>query len=97
MKKVTHIVADIAAASREQSAGIEQVNTAIMRMDEGTQQNASLVEEAAAASEAIVTQAHALNELIARYKVGGTPPAAKPSPRGQGAADEAPRAARRSR
>ena len=41
-----------------------------MQMDEGTQQNAALVEEAAAASEAIVEQAHALNEMIARYKVG---------------------------
>ncbi len=69
VKKVTAIVAEIAAASREQSAGIEQVNKAIMRMDEGTQQNAALVEEAAAASQAIVTQAHALNGMIARYNV----------------------------
>ncbi len=70
VKKVTDIVAEIAAASREQSSGIEQVNKAIMRMDETTQQNAALVEEAAAASEAIVRQAHALTEMIARYKVG---------------------------
>jgi methyl-accepting chemotaxis protein len=70
VKKVTDIVAEIAAASREQSAGIEQVNKAIMRMDETTQQNASLVEEAAAASEAIVQQIHVMNGMIARYNVG---------------------------
>jgi methyl-accepting chemotaxis protein len=69
VRKVTDIVAEIAAACREQSSGIEQVNKAIMRMDETTQQNAGLVEEAAAASEAIVRQAHALNETIARYRI----------------------------
>ena len=60
VKKVTDIVAEIAAASREQSGGIEQVNKAVMQMDEGTQQNAALVEEAAAASQAIVEQAKSL-------------------------------------
>ncbi len=70
VRKVTDIVAEIASACREQSSGIEQVNKAIMRMDETTQQNAALVEEAAAASEAIVREAHALNDMIARYKVG---------------------------
>ena len=57
--------------SREQSAGIEQVNKAVMQMDETTQQNAALVEEAAAASQAIVEQAQALSTMIARYNVGG--------------------------
>src|SRR6186713_2846090 len=70
VKKVTDIVAEIAAASREQSAGIEQVNRAVMQMDETTQQNAALVEEAAAASQAIVEQAQALNGMISRYNVG---------------------------
>ena len=69
MKKVTDIVAEIAAASREQSEGIEQVNKAVMQMDQTTQQNAALVEEASAASQAIVEQAQALNAMIARYKV----------------------------
>jgi methyl-accepting chemotaxis protein len=96
VKKVTHIVADIAAASREQSSGIEQVNKAIMRMDEGTQQNAALVEEAAAASQAIVTQAHALNALIARYNVGGAAePAPRTSPRREGDSVEAAPSVRR--
>ena len=69
VKKVTDIVAEIAAASREQSSGIEQVNKAVMQMDQTTQQNAALVEEASAASQAIVGQAQALNGMIARYKV----------------------------
>src|SRR5690349_10751963 len=70
VKKVTDIVAEIAAASREQSSGIEQVNRAVMQMDQTTQQNAALVEEASAASQAIVEQAQALNGMIARYNVG---------------------------
>ncbi len=70
VKKVTDIVAEIAAASREQSSGIEQVNKAVMQMDQTTQQNAALVEEASAASQAIVQQAQALNGMIARYNVG---------------------------
>jgi methyl-accepting chemotaxis protein len=79
VKKVTDIVAEIAAASREQSSGIEQVNRAVMQMDQTTQQNAALVEEASAASQAIVEQAQALNGMIARYNVGGenARPAAK--------------------
>ena len=52
VKKVSDIVAEIAAASREQSSGIEQVNRAVMQMDELTQQNAALVEQATAASQA---------------------------------------------
>jgi Methyl-accepting chemotaxis protein len=70
VKKVTDIVAEIAAASQEQSSGIEQVNRAVMQMDEVTQQNAALVEEAAAAAEAIVEQAQNLNATIARYNLG---------------------------
>jgi methyl-accepting chemotaxis protein len=73
VKKVTDIVAEIAAASREQSTGIEQVNKAVMQMDQTTQQNAALVEEAAAASQAIVEQAQSLNGMIARYDVGEAP------------------------
>jgi methyl-accepting chemotaxis protein len=71
VKKVTDIVAEIAAASREQSSGIEQVNKAVMQMDEGTQQNAALVEQAAASSQAIVEQVMSLNTLVSRYQVRG--------------------------
>jgi methyl-accepting chemotaxis protein len=73
VKKVTDIVAEIAAASREQSTGIEQVNKAVMHMDQSTQQNAALVEQAAAASQAIVEQAQALNQMISGYRLGAEP------------------------
>ncbi len=70
VKKATGIVAQIADSSREQSQGIEQVNRAVTSMDEMTQQNAALVEEAAASSQSIVEQIHALNAMVARYDVG---------------------------
>ncbi len=69
VKKVSDIVAEIAAASREQSSGIEQVNRAVMQMDELTQQNAALVEQATAASQAMADQARELNEMMNRYRV----------------------------
>jgi methyl-accepting chemotaxis protein len=69
VKKVSDIVAEIALASQEQSAGIEQVNKAVMQMDEMTQQNAALVEEAAAASESVDTQARSLQQLMAFFTI----------------------------
>jgi methyl-accepting chemotaxis protein len=69
VKKVSDIVAEIAAASREQSSGIEQVNRAVMQMDELTQQNAALVEQATAASQAMAEQVRGLNEMLARYRM----------------------------
>jgi len=68
-KKVSDIVAEIAAASQEQSDGIGQVNTALLQMDEMTQQNASLVEEAAAGSEMMGAQAEELNALVEFFKL----------------------------
>lgn len=70
VKKVSDIVAEIAAASREQSAGIDQVNRAVMQMDEMTQQNAALVEEATAASRSMADQARSLSESLAHYRLG---------------------------
>jgi methyl-accepting chemotaxis protein len=72
VKKVSDIVAEIAAASREQSSGIEQVNRAVMQMDEMTQQNAALVEQATAASQAMADQARDLNEMMERYRLSGS-------------------------
>jgi methyl-accepting chemotaxis protein len=69
VKKVTDIVSEIAAASGEQSAGIDQVNKAVMQLDELTQQNAALVEEASAASQAMAEQARGLNGALERYRV----------------------------
>ncbi|MCP4043221.1 MAG: chemotaxis protein, partial [Gammaproteobacteria bacterium] len=72
VKKVSDIIAEIAAASNEQATGIEQVNKAIMQMDETTQQNAALVEEAASASEAMGEQARSLNDLVGFFTVEQT-------------------------
>ena len=73
VKKVSDIVAEIAAASREQSAGISQVNRAVTQMDELTQQNAALVEEATSASQIMAREAHALHELMGGYRLGEPP------------------------
>ncbi len=75
IKRVTDIMSEITAASVEQSAGIEQVNLAITQMDEVTQQNAALVEEAAAAAESLEEQAQNLSVSVGTFKVddkGGT-------------------------
>ncbi|MDO8813219.1 MAG: methyl-accepting chemotaxis protein [Gallionella sp.] len=69
IKRVTDIMSEITAASVEQSAGIEQVNLAITQMDEVTQQNAALVEEAAAAAESLEEQAQNLAVSVATFKV----------------------------
>jgi methyl-accepting chemotaxis protein len=70
VKKVTDVVAEIAASSKEQASGIDQVNRALMSMDAGTQQNAALVEQAAAASQSLSEQAGNLGQLMARYQIG---------------------------
>jgi methyl-accepting chemotaxis protein len=71
-KRVSDLIAEISAASQEQSGGIEQVNTAVSQMDQVIQQNASLVEEAAAATEAMKEQAHALLAVVSRFQLAGT-------------------------
>jgi methyl-accepting chemotaxis protein len=69
IKRVTDIMAEISAASLEQSSGIEQVNIAITQMDDVTQQNASLVEQAAAAAESLEDQALQLVQVVTRFKL----------------------------
>ncbi len=69
IKRVTDIMSEITAASTEQSQGIEQVNMAISQMDEVTQQNAALVEEAAAAAESMEEQAQNLSASVGTFKV----------------------------
>jgi uncharacterized phage infection (PIP) family protein YhgE len=64
-------MSEIAAASQEQSAGIEQVNQAIAQMDDVTQQNAALVEQAAAAAESLQDQAGKLTEAVSVFKLDG--------------------------
>jgi methyl-accepting chemotaxis protein len=72
VKKVSDIVAEIAAASREQSAGIEQVNRAVMQMDQITQQNAALVEETISASQVMSGQVRDLNDTLGRFRLAGS-------------------------
>lgn len=69
IKRVTDIMAEISAASVEQSSGIEQVNTAITQMDDVTQQNAALVEQAAAAAESLEEQAQQMVQVVTRFKL----------------------------
>ena len=69
IKRVTDIMSEIAAASAEQSAGIEEVNGAVSQMDEMTQQNAALVEQAAAAAESLQDQASVLSQSVAVFKL----------------------------
>jgi aerotaxis receptor len=70
VKRVTDIMAEISAASDEQSTGIGEVNQAVTQMDSVTQQNAALVEEAAAAAESMQKQAHALSDAVSVFKLG---------------------------
>ncbi|NVD69449.1 MCP four helix bundle domain-containing protein [Duganella sp. BJB1802] len=80
--RVTDIMAEITSASVEQSHGIEQVNTAIVQMDQVTQQNAALVEQAAAAAESMQDQAGKLSEVVSVFKLLETSaPAVRPAPR----------------
>jgi hypothetical protein len=74
--KVSDLVAEIAAASREQSAGIVQVNGAVAQMEQVVQQNASLVEEVSAATESMKEEAVALFGLVSRFRLGDGAPAA---------------------
>nr|WP_312483357.1 methyl-accepting chemotaxis protein [Achromobacter ruhlandii] len=69
VKRVTDIMGEIAAASQEQASGIEQVNRAVSQMDEVTQQNAALVEEAAAAAGSMQDQAHALVGAVGVFRL----------------------------
>ncbi|WP_151636215.1 methyl-accepting chemotaxis protein [Noviherbaspirillum aerium] len=69
VRRVTDIMGEITSASQEQTTGIEQINQAVAQMDEVTQQNAALVEEAAAASDAMRDQAARLSQLVSVFKV----------------------------
>jgi methyl-accepting chemotaxis protein len=87
VRRVTDIVGEISAAGREQEAGIAQVNMAIVEIDGATQQNAALVEEAAAAALALQTQTDRLAGLVGAFDLGagrsaaGMAAAAAPSTR----------------
>ncbi|MXK55712.1 methyl-accepting chemotaxis protein [Burkholderia pseudomallei] len=88
--RVTDIMGEIAAASGEQSRGIEQVNQAIAQMDEVTQQNAALVEEAAAASKSLEEQGRHLTQAVSFFRAS----AASAAPQARHAAPAKPKAKR---
>ncbi len=68
-KKVSDIIAEIAAAGQEQAAGIDQINKAITQLESVTQQNAALVEEAAAASESMASQSKSMSDLVGQFHI----------------------------
>jgi methyl-accepting chemotaxis protein len=69
VRQVTDIIGEIASASHEQTIGIEQINLAITQMDDRTQQNAALVEEAAQAAASLQEQADALSRSVSIFKL----------------------------
>ena len=80
VKRVTDIVGEISAASQEQSAGINEVGKAISLMDESTQQNAALVEQAAAAAKSMQDQAGTLVQVVSVFKIDGRNAAIRTAP-----------------
>ena len=83
IQRVTDMVAEISAASVEQSSGVSQVGQAVSQMDQVTQQNAALVEESAAAAESLKQQAQTLVQTVAVFRLGhdSTLPLTVSSPR----------------
>ena len=80
VKRVTAVMAEIQAASQEQTQGIEQVNQAITQMDQVTQQNAALVEEAAAAAASLQEQAAGLSQVVSVFRLGSEDSKYAPAP-----------------
>ncbi len=83
VKRVTDIMSEISAASQEQSSGIDQINQAVTQMDEATQQNAALVEEASAAAESMKEQSRILTQAVSVFKFTGRIEKATPEPAAQ--------------
>jgi methyl-accepting chemotaxis protein-2 (aspartate sensor receptor) len=80
VKRVTDIMGEISAASEEQARGIDQVNRAVTQMDETTQQNAALVEQAAAAASSLQDQSGKLAEAVAIFKLATSEVIDMPAP-----------------
>jgi methyl-accepting chemotaxis protein len=91
VRRVTEMMTEIAAASREQLSGIEQVSGAVTQMDRVVQQNAALVAQSAAAAQSMADQAQQLMESVARFKLDG---AAAPDAWASAPIDPAPRIGR---
>ena len=83
VQRVTDMVTEIAAASREQDTGIDQVNQAVVQMDRVTQSNAAQTEELSATARGLAGQSEQLQELVSRFHLGGdsvVPAKAAPAP-----------------
>ncbi len=92
IERVTGIMVEISAAGHEQELGISQINQAVATLDATTQQNAALVEEAAAASASLSEQAERLSQAVAAFKLDGGSKPRSPGPRNGGAPRVASRA-----
>lgn len=91
--KVSSMIADISAGAEEQTSGIEQVNTAVAQMDEMTQQNAALVEQASASSEAVSDRAVGLSKMMEFFDTGESSGMSASAPPSSSSAAPAPRPA----
>jgi methyl-accepting chemotaxis protein-2 (aspartate sensor receptor) len=69
VRRVTDIIGEISTAAREQSQGVTRINGAVAQLDQGTQQNAALVEESTAAAESLREQAHRLVAQVGQFRV----------------------------
>jgi methyl-accepting chemotaxis protein len=81
VQQVTQLIGEIAVASKEQSSGVEEINRAIVQMENVTQQNAALVEEVTAATLAFEEEAKRLSGAVSRFKIAGAQPIAAPAPK----------------
>jgi methyl-accepting chemotaxis protein len=71
VQEINRHVHAIAEASREQSLGLQEINTAVNTMDQGTQQNAAMVEQSTAASHALASEAGSLNDMLGQFRLAG--------------------------
>ncbi len=83
VEQLNRLVSEIAASAQEQATGLHEVNTAVNQMDQVTQQNAAMVEQATAASHSLAGEAAELAKLVAQFQTGAStkPQAARPSAR----------------
>jgi methyl-accepting chemotaxis protein len=73
VQRVSNIIGEISNSANDQSKGIGEVNTAVVELDQMTQQNAALVEQSAAAAESLREQAHRLAQVVATFRLQGQP------------------------
>jgi methyl-accepting chemotaxis protein len=71
VEQLNHLISEIAASAQEQATGLQEVNTAVNQMDQVTQQNAAMVEQATAASHSLAGEAAELARLVGQFQTGG--------------------------